>query len=703
MIRPLAVLSLFLALATSPALRAQELSGEQFRADFSKALELGDEKLMDRATKRAPRHALSYYEELYWEKQKGDEPARIKTDALMASWARTFENGETMEKLQRWCDGMTPSTYDQMRKVKNDSGRLWQFYVDQVSKGLVKAEYEKLLGQFSELARNMESFGHSIEAADLWGNASVVGSKMPDKTLDDRRAVVDAIEQFLTFRKAWGYTFDEHYVRNTEYVKAEKLRIEEDAKKGEKRKAEGYDPNAKGVESLIMPDAKAVTHELKFETLTSWDADLDYGPKGGPVPAFWWLASLGKEPSSTRLSWFRRRELYMVRLGTTKFGMGFTADDPKSAVEIDASSKAKPSTFWLDAEKKLPYSMFFWTGTDHEMVGEAECNLAVTVDVGNVYFRSASSWKTAIGNEQLVLYDDNASGNPGDADPYEPPFKIATLGEHEGEGTVVPLLDSMRLGKGPRVPYSEFLHLQAGWFYMQKANGDEVGLRPLNPEYFKTGKVKLVWSGPKPSAPVQLVIQGLGDYKTAFFDVAGGKEVEVPAASFKVIYGRVMAGKGARLQTATLYQGTSEQFSVEPGKVFELKMGAPFTVQFERRGDENATIDALKILLQESSGCLLTEMHGMTLVPEVMWAKSEDGKGARAVAKFMHFTDPELVNKASGKHNNLGLLCACFPMPEGYRDGELVLKVKMPGEGLKMGLFVKKHPMFGDKLSSKWQ
>jgi hypothetical protein len=301
-----------------------------------------------------------------------------------------------------------------------------------------------------------------------------------------------------------------------------------------------------------------------------------------------------------------------------------------------------------------------------------------------------------------VLYDDNASGLPCDADPFEPPLRVHTLGDVSGEGTMVPLFDSMKVGKGPRVPYSEFLHLPTGWFHMRKSGNEEVGLRPLNPDFMKTGKVKLAWSGPKPTAPVQLVVQGEGDYKTAFFDLTGGKEVEVPAGNYNVIFGRIMNGKGARAQMATLYQGASKPFTVEAGKLFELKMGAPFSLQFVRRGDQNATIDATTIMVSESSGCVITELQGMSLAPEVLAAKSEDGKGAKIVGKFLRFTDPELLNKAAIQYNKLGNLAACFPMPDGYRDKELVLSVKMPAEGMKISLSVKKHALFGP-MSSPWQ
>ena len=41
-------------------------------------------------------------------------------------------------------------------------------------------------------------------------------------------------------------------------------------------------------------------------------------------------------------------------------------------------------------------------------------------------------------------------------------------------------------------------------------------------------------------------------------------------------------------------------------------------------------------------------------------------------------------------------------MPDGYRDKELVLTLKMPADGWKMSLSQKKHALFGP-MSSPWQ
>jgi hypothetical protein len=680
-------------------LLAQDPATEQFRSDFNKGIELADDKLIDKAVKRAPHNALNYFEAVHWDKQAGKPEGIAKIDALLASWKRCFEGSDTMEKLERWLNGADKGMHDSLRKSRDQSYKLWVQYTDIVSKNLVKADYLSLMQDYLKLAQNAQQIGHYLEIAELYSFASIVGSKMPDKTVEDRKAVIEAIENFAEARKAWNYTFDEHFIRNTEFVKAEKVRIEEDQQKGDKKKADGYSADAKGVDALVMPGVAAVSVPLKFEAMTNLD-ELDYGPKGGPVQPFWWQVSLAKEGSAQKVAWFKRSELYLVRTGAAKFALSLVSNDTKDSIEID-TGKGKVTSFWLDAGKKLPYAMAFWVGTDRELINEAEGNFAPSDTLANVYYRSAASWKAQIGTDAVTLYDDSANGTPGDTEPLAAEFKSYSLGD-PANGTVVPLLDSMRVGKGPRVPHSEFVKLSSGWHHVKKANGDDVTVRPLNPEYFKTGKIKLVWSGPKPTAPAQLVVQGAGDLRTAFFEVAGGKEVEVPAGDYTVIFGRVVIGKAPRVQMANIYQGQSRSFSVAAGKTYELRMGAPFALQFERTGGDTVVIPALKVFLGEASGCVLADYHGMSIACDVAMAKEGDGKGARPIGKFLRFANWDLVNEATKAHGNLGLMTACFPMPDGYRSGPLELKLKLPAGGMKLQLSIKKHPVFGE-VKSLWQ
>ena len=698
------VVTVFVLLFAAAAV-AQAPSRADFRAGFSKGVELGDDKMMDQWMKKqnCAAHAALYFEELYAESRGGRVDNSAKTDALMASWERSFEGRATLQKLKRWLDGMDNSTYGTLQKGRGQSLAVWNNHL-----GMSNPSREELLhgmANFITLADNARSIGHMIESAELWSLAATVADKINkrEKTVEDRREIVRAREEFLRAREAWEFTMDGYYVASQEFVKAEKIRIADEEKKAAKREAEGYAGDVRGVDSLLVPGAPEEKAELVYMALTDWAKDLDYGPKNGPVPALWWNTSTNEPGTLSKMAWFQRRDIYFGRIGGNKFVVSLDPNDLSKGFSVAVSSRPKPSTFWLDGDKTVPYTMWFWAGSDRERVGMAECNLAVSSEFALVYYRSAASWHAKIGKDQLVFYDDNANGYPCDADPWKMSFKIHTSGEHEGDGAEAPLFDSMRFGtKGPRRPFSEFVKLSSGWHHLRRTQAAEIGVRPLNPEYFKTGKAKLVWKGPKKSAPAQLVVQGSGDYKTAFFDLAGGKEVELPVGEYRVIFGRVVVGKGARVQNATLYEGDSEPFMVEEGKTTTLDMGAPFRVAFTRRGDQNLSIDALKVFVQESSGCILTELQGMPLAPEVVWAKTETGKGAKAVAKFVPFTDGELVNVAGRSHTNLSTLTALFPLPQGYREGALTLSATLPAEGLKVALRQKKHPVFGP-LAPHWQ
>lgn len=691
---------LLIGTALAAVALAQGVTREQFRTEFSKGFEFGDQKMMDTVVKRdrGASEAALYFEDLYREQSRGKDEHAAKTEALKASWARCFGDAKTLDKLARWIDSVRQSEFDIIAKGRNHSAKLWGDFSALPTPS--RDDCLRFTKAYVDLASRASELGHMIEASDLWSMASVIAGRTPDKNLEDRKEALRCIEQFVAAREAWDFTFDRHYLQNRDYAKAETERIAEAEKNAQKRAAEGYGSNAKGVDALVMPGAKADVHQLEFEALKNWD-ELDYGPKNGPLPVLWWNLNLGKDGTAAQIDWFRRAEIYLARPSAARFAIALDVADLKKVVDVDVSGKGKPSLFWLDAEKKQPYAMIFWAGSDREKVSEAECNLAITNDFANVYYRSAASWKTTFAGETLVFYDDNASGWPGDLPPNDPPVRIGTLGDAVGDGTPVPMLDSMRIGKGPRQPFSKFVRLPSGWFHLE-IDKQQIGLRPLNPEYNKTGRIKLVWNGPKPSAPVQLVVQGSGDYATALFDVAGGKEVEVPAGEYSIVCGRIVIGKGARCQSATIYAGASKPFAVEPGKVHELKMGAPFSLHFEREGDEHASVDASKILLHEASGCVVTDLFGLGVHPEVLAAKGEDGKGAVLVGKFVPFGDGELVNAASKHCRRLGILAALLPMPEGYREGPLVLKVKMPGAGYKMGLAVKKHAVFG-AIGSAWK
>ncbi|MFN6194879.1 MAG: hypothetical protein ACK5BN_13785, partial [Planctomycetota bacterium] len=334
-----------LAAVLGAALAAQNPSA-QFVTEFSQALGIGDEKQIDKAVKRAPTDALLYYELVYWDKDAGRDEGAAKVLALRSSWTRCFEGSDTIEQLDRWLSGSTASVREQLGRIRANSGKLYRVYFDEIAKGLDKAAYLDTMQKFTELARQAESIGHMMEISSLWGLVGVVGNKMPEKSLVERRDVVFATEQMLAARKNWKFTFDEHFIRSAEWAKHEAGKIADAEKAGDKRKSEGYGADAKGVDALTMPGVAAQVLPLKFEALAGWD-ELDYGSKGGPVPPFWWMASTTKVGTSGTLGWFRAKDLHLHRTGAAKFAIGLDPTDAKDATEVDATTKGKVSTIWL--------------------------------------------------------------------------------------------------------------------------------------------------------------------------------------------------------------------------------------------------------------------------------------------------------------------------------------------------------------------
>lgn len=689
------------------ALPGQDLSRADFRKMWNQGIDLEDDKILDKAMARGHLHAIVFFEEFWYRaNSKSDEDAGLMAETLMDSWERCFKSRKTLEQVQQWIDGSTDARYLQLQKIRSNSSMVWRDYTTNVANGSAKADYTSCKEDFVKLARAAESIGQYQEAGELWGLASVIGNKTPEKSIEDREETIFAIEQQLLCRERWGYTFDSRYTSNKAFVKSELLQIEVDRKKADKRKDEGYDANAKGVESLIMPNATAMKYPLTFAALKDWKGP-DYGPRGGPVPIYWWLDSLGAPGTSRKMGWFRQRDMFLHRRGASKYAISWTDQDDKSALEISVTPKAKPSLFYLGSDKVSPYAMFFWIGTDAELTGVATCNYSASGEVANIYYRSASSWKAQIESESVVFYDDDASGKPGNAEPFKGEFKYHLVGDATGDGVLAPLFDSMKIGKGKRVPYSQFVKLAGGWQFMEIAGGQDVSLRPLNPEYVKTGTVKVKWSGPKSTVPTQLVIQGRGDYSTAIFNIAGGKPVEVPAGEYSVVWGRMQTGRPPRLKTAQIFPTDAhEPFVVKDGETFTLEMGAGpkgFLLDFEREGDMNASVNALSICVAEKSGCKITGWHGMGVSADVYAGDFADIKGAKVVGSFKPFSNDLLIGSAAQHYNNLGFMTATFPMPEGYRKGEMVLSFKLPSDNMKVGLVVKKKHKFFGPLRTVWK
>jgi hypothetical protein len=152
---------------------------------------------------------------------------------------------------------------------------------------------------------------------------------------------------------------------------------------------------------------------MKYEPLATRENELDYGPKGGPIPAFWWLASMSKEKPIRKLDWFRRRELHMVQ--SRQLEVRHRARSRRQEGHGGRRGRKGQADHVLSrrSTRRVPTRCFFWTGGERELVGEVECNLAPTIDVGNVYYRSCRELaRRDRRREPSCLYDDKREWQP---------------------------------------------------------------------------------------------------------------------------------------------------------------------------------------------------------------------------------------------------------------------------------------------------
>jgi hypothetical protein len=460
-----------------------------------------------------------------------------------------------------------------------------------------------------------------------------------------------------------------------------------------KRAEAGYKADVKGAEALVLPSAAEAVVALQFAVPTEPHASPF--ARAGTIPALW-LGTQIQKTGPTQMGWFKACDLYMVREGSAKFGVtldGAETDLTKNRWQrIEPSAKYKASRFWLDADHQREYAMWFYTAGEDETLFGINHNLAPQPELATVYYRSAASWTGTINGVEVVLHDDNCNGKLFEEDPYAYGLVDRALGNPEQEERVA-AFDSMQVGGAPPQPWSSFAKIGEQWFHLRGKGDLSIGARPLNPEFFKTGSLRLEWQGDRKLRPEVLVVRGLEEpFSGAAYDIAAGKDVEVPVGSYEIAFGRIASGKGAQME-AQVFKGKMQPIKVEAGTATVVKLGAPFVLDFERGGSETeVVVDAMRIRVLGAGGELYARINGDTPAPEVLFSKTEGGRGAKAIGTFVAMTQ-EVLEKVTPRFPKLGIEVGFFPVVKGSQD-ETKLTAKLPGKGF-VGLRQKKHKLFG--------
>ncbi len=691
------------------SLSAQAWNFDKFTHELSEKVRFKDEKGYDKILKEYHYHALLHFraQVRMLIRDETHEQSQAEYGRLTASWQRVFRT-DTLEQIERWLRSQDiaqirtfDNCYGALQKGKN---HYFQLYTDKPNE---RANYEKLVESLLKLAEQFEYIGERTQAAETWGVVAQVYNIMPSRTLQDRKEAVYAIDRYQEHRDRWNYNKDQLYLTNVNWAKEEKRKIEEDEKKQAKRAAEGYDENITGIDSFLVVDADKTEkfYPFTFKPMSKFESKVDFSLMGGPSPMRWPSVTItGKGP--IKMSWFRSKEMFLVRPGNNKYGVTF--DGAESNLKknpfqpVAAPNKIKkPSLIYLGdpKAKEDPYAMWFYTGGASEPFQGMSQNYAPTAKRAIVYYKSASSWVADVDGTPVTLFDDNSDGAIFTED-YEEDFGMTqrTLTDDFDEETKVSAIDSMQIGKKAKaVPFSNWVKVNGSWFHMRRSeDGKKFGLRATNPDYFKTGNVKVKWSAGKGTKLEALVVQGRGWFGQARFDISKGV-TELPAAEYEVLFGRIVNGKKARMSSADLFAGSTEPFTVKPGETTELAFGAPFKLEYNREGEgRDLKINALTIKVIGTAGEIYRNVNGAPPASEILAAKDDTGKGAKAIGAFIALKDAQMASDLS-KGQAIGFEVAYWPVVKGVANGSFVFEEFVP-DGTKIGLKGDKNKLFGKLL-----
>lgn len=698
--RPLRALLVALV-ALAPCLTAQHVTYQQFTEKLSEAIRLGDEKGYDRAIKESPQYAVLYHRDhARAQLRKPDDAALEATlQRMRDGWSRAFGT-ETMDRVERWVQSLDQGDFrkfDQVYNAVNDAhNQLAQLRKDDIRE---RARFEHLRDQVMNMAEMFQTYGECYQAADAWGLVASIYAAMPDKTLTDRKDAVFAIEQFLDFRDRWKMTKDRFYIQNAGWAKSEKERLHADEKAAEQRAAEGYGDDIKGAEAYLVVDAdsKEQTAPLTFKVVAK-PRSTDMSMEGGPVPLRWPNIEVsGKGP--VHLTKFQAAEIYLVRPAVNKFGISKMGTE--DALEkgnhqlISPANKLRKPTI-LELGDGENYAMWFYEASNAEPFQGMNQNYQPVPDRAVLYYKSASSWVAEIGGEKVAFYDDNSNGKLFEEDPLAAGAFLRTLTGDPNDETKVPVYDSMQIGKEKPQVFSQWVEVGDAWYHLRRKDDGSIGIRPTNPEYFKTGSVELDWDAPKSTKMDVLIIQGKGDFETARYDLSHGKSMNVPAGLYTIQYGRIVSGKGARTMTADIFPGATGEIEVKPGETAKVKLGGTFKLDcvVERDG-RDVTINTLTVKVLGEAGEHYANINGAVPEAEVLSSRDESGRGAKSIGELVPFSDPDFANAVSSHNTQLGWSVAFFPHVKGA-DAENAMRFKGFAEpDHKIGLSEDKNKLFG--------
>jgi len=327
---------------------------------------------------------------------------------------------------------------------------------------------------------------------------------------------------------------------------------------------------------------------------------------------------------------------------------------------------------------KRPWRLMTEIGRQQDFYQGQQMNLLATDNNFQVYYIPAGAMKAEIAGEEVLIYDDNFDGVYG---------SMPTLWQYPelAPGSPQPDVDSIRIGGAKRaVPFSEIVDMGrgAGWFRLTvEDKGNKITAQQLE---LKTGEVRVKAKGLDPDF---LILKGTTDgLENAYFDVAGGRSVDVPVGTYELYYGMVSKGRGLQRMKAVILPGPeSPKYVVEEGERVDIEVGKPykFLFQYDVTEDE-VTVKGDTIQVLGAGGEVYDRFY--LCVPYVDISLREEGARRGGAAEGMK---PVVDNQGIADH--------------GWSRMWKPLDGKLPNrfDAVEVQMTERKNDLFG-KIESDW-
>ncbi|PIE22859.1 MAG: hypothetical protein CSA62_10450 [Planctomycetota bacterium] len=685
-----------------------------FIKKFDSAKELGDRKRMIRALKDSPQMAIEHFSLLVdTYVTRGDAKAGERILLFKELWKESF-GSSCLEKIERFRAEIGDSERQALFQIIKNYRKAQGLYQQGVSQKQPETQFNAAKAMI-QLAEQSEQIGDRVLASRCLRDAAAYLAQIRPVKKEYKEMERDALRQYRTLHQELDWTQGLDFKRNMIYLKS----LEHQLKQGQigggaaKKKKNEEGP------AKYLPGSKW----QDFDMLIS----LQKKPQPGIClpssvnPLEWrgvWLE--GKLPS--QISFFQDGKIWLKRLGANDYRYGVSEAD---AGKYKLAMASKPSQCYLKYEKggyEVEYGFFTYLPTDREVANGTMLNYGPTWGQrtsASLFFRSASILYAEIEGEKFEFLDENANGVVGEAWNSTPGTGDFRFGSGWEQAVGVPVFDSMKRGRSKhRLPFSSYVKVGDHWMRLRvTGNNETLRYRPLDPASVQSGFVQVKWEGPRKAKPDYLVLAEIGYYKGAAFDAFenGKKPVEVPAGRYAIIYGRILNGKFPRNMDALILPGTSKPFDVEPGKTTEIRIGAPFHIEYQSEvKNGEVSVDSSTFYVKDSYGLRYGAIGAALLEPELIVSKKKGAKSGKVIGSWRAVQGNEIgpLSMNVGKRRQAKGLRGGVPAYHlsywpingaDSRNADSLLRVKIPFRGtVFVAVRQKKHKLFG-KLEPIWK